>query len=454
MMMTMTNPLPHLFFHSIPSLATKTFSKTNFPFKSSSSSSLAIGIVNRTIHQRRPPPSPPCFSFSTIARQERHHQRQHQRQRRPLHRSSHTNSPRRPLRAAVIGSGPSGFYAAKYLTSSVSKRVASLNDNSSAPWPFSGVEIDILERLPTPFGLVRYGVAPDHPEVKHVQNDFAAVSSSDAVSYFGNVEAGRDDVVSLSTLSSLYDVVVLAYGCQSDRGLEIPGRNLRGVLTAREFVNWYNGHPEYGYVGETVREARGGNAVVVGNGNVALDCARILAKGREGLRDTDAPGGVLEVLGEGMERVVVAGRRGHVQGAFTIKELRELTKLRQEGYGVAFRVRREELDMGMTESSLRELQLASGRPKTRIDALLREAAATAEKGENGESSRRRNGFTVLSFLLRRRRRNSFSCIPLYSSRVRPRRRRRRLQKVDRTPIATEPHTNRIRRRPARPSRRL
>lgn len=220
----------------------------------------------------------------------------------------------------MIGSGPSGFYAAKYLTSSVSKRVASLNDDSSSPpWPFSGVEIDILERLPTPFGLVRYGVAPDHPEVKHVQNDFAAVSLSDTVSYFGNVEAGRDDVVSLSTLSSLYDVVVLAYGCQSDRGLEIPGRNLRGVLTAREFVNWYNGHPEYGYVADVVREARGGNAVVVGNGNVALDCARILAKGREGLRDTDAPGGVLEVLGEGMERVVVAGRRGHVQGAFTIK---------------------------------------------------------------------------------------------------------------------------------------
>ncbi|KAL3790209.1 LOW QUALITY PROTEIN: hypothetical protein HJC23_005581 [Cyclotella cryptica] len=122
-------------------------------------------------------------------------------------------------------------------------------------------------------------------------------------------------------------------------------------------------------------------AVVIGNGNVALDCARILAKGRRGLKDTDVPSSVLDVLGDGVEKVVVVGRRGHVQGAFTIKELRELTKLQKEGYDVSFRVRQEELDMGMTQASLQELQLASGRPKMRIDALLREAAAAAEEEE-------------------------------------------------------------------------
>ena len=128
---------------------------------------------------------------------------------------------------------------------------------------------------------------------------------------------GRD--VSLATLSSLYDVVVLAYGCGSDRGLEMPGIDLNGVLTARQFVNWYNGHPEFGYVADIVRESDKTNAVVVGNGNVALDCARILAKGREGLKETDVPSDVLKVLGDGVGKVVVAGRRGHVQGAFTIK---------------------------------------------------------------------------------------------------------------------------------------
>ncbi|KAL3790210.1 hypothetical protein HJC23_005582 [Cyclotella cryptica] len=343
---------------------------------------------------------------------------------RRLHNSAAvTDSPithgRRRLRAVVVGSGPSGFYTAKYLTSSVNKRIAadretatssSSSSTSSSSWPFSGIDIDILERLPTPYGLVRYGVAPDHPEVKNVENDFAAVPGNThsrahgggTVSYFGNVDVGRH--VSLSTLSALYDVVVLAYGCQSDRGLTIPGLDLRGVLTARQFVNWYNGHPEFGYVADIVREAlwdRDGNnagdvddadngaiskakAVVIGNGNVALDCARILAKGRRGLKDTDVPSSVLDVLGDGVEKVVVVGRRGHVQGAFTIKELRELTKLQKEGYDVSFRVRQEELDMGMTEASLQELQLASGRPKMRIDALLREAAATTEEEGEGD----------------------------------------------------------------------
>lgn len=255
---------------------------------------------------------------------------------------------------AIVGAGPSGFYASKYLTSSVLKRIqqssaaenaaADGDGDSAAPFAWSGIDIDIVERLPTPYGLVRYGVAPDHPEVKNVENDFAALfqaaasSGESSLSYFGNVDVGKD--VPLSRLQSLYDVVILAYGCQaSDRRLGIPGEDtLEGVLSAREFVAWYNGHPEFGHVGEIVRRClwqtpRGGGeecddagnrisparVVVVGQGNVALDVARVLVKGKPGLIDTDTPSSVLEVLQGGVSHVSVVGRRGHVQGAFTIK---------------------------------------------------------------------------------------------------------------------------------------
>ena len=261
--------------------------------------------------------------------------------------TSYAHKPR--LNAVIVGAGPSGFYTAKYLSSAVSKLIvkdnqtdASEDSSSTEPFNFSGIDIDIVERLPTPYGLVRYGVAPDHPEVKNVENDFASVVEGHAanrsyncdkqctISYFGNVEVGRD--ISLQQLSSIYDIVVLAYGCQSDRNLGIPGLDLEGVLSARQFVNWYNGHPEFGYIGDVVRKCLWPNdltkknngvskaqVVVIGNGNVALDCARVLAKGARGLASTDTPSAVLDILGEGVTRVTVAGRRGHIQGAFTIK---------------------------------------------------------------------------------------------------------------------------------------
>lgn len=265
-------------------------------------------------------------------------------------RHSSTSSASKPrLNAVIVGAGPSGFYTAKYLSSAVSKLIAkddetdpSENSSSAEPFNFSGIDIDIVERLPTPYGLVRYGVAPDHPEVKNVENDFASVTEAHAanrsdngdvpctISYFGNVDVGHD--ISLQQLSSLYHIVVLAYGCQSDRNLGIPGLDLQGVLSARQFVNWYNGHPEFGYIGDIVRNCLWPNAVtnktnavskaqvvVIGNGNVALDCARVLAKGARGLASTDTPSTVLDVLGEGVKKVTVAGRRGHIQGAFTIK---------------------------------------------------------------------------------------------------------------------------------------
>ncbi|KAL9181887.1 hypothetical protein ACHAXT_012230 [Thalassiosira profunda] len=292
------------------------------------------------------------------------------------------------LSVAIVGAGPSGFYSAKYLTSSVLKRMQS----TEGAFAWSGIDVDIIERLPTPFGLVRYGVAPDHPEVKNVENDFAALfrkqkeevagdgetaESPSSLSYFGNVDVGKD--VSLSTLQSLYHVVILAYGCQADKSLGIDGEDLEGVLSAREFVAWYNGHPEFGHIGPIVKrclwpddkeDSSDGEenaqvspirVVVIGQGNVALDAARILAKGQPGLIDTDTPTSVLEVLKGGVEHVSVVGRRGHVQGAFTIKELRELTKLKKEGHDAAFIIRKEELDMGMTESSQAELKGPSGR---------------------------------------------------------------------------------------------
>lgn len=238
----------------------------------------------------------------------------------------------------------------------------------------------MLERLPTPFGLVRSGVAPDHPEVKNVQNDFSALFQQEytPISFLGNVTVGKD--VSLQELRELYDVVVLAYGCESDRKLGIHGEDsVTGVLSAREFVNWYNGHPDYVHIGKVVADALGdkpeiANVVVVGQGNVALDCARVLAKGASGLVDTDIASHVFPVLKDGVKCTTIVGRRGHVQGAFTIKELRELTKLDAEGYGASFVVEEDELDMGTTPASKEELSAKGSRPKVRIDKLLREAA--------------------------------------------------------------------------------
>jgi len=273
--------------------------------------------------------------------------------------SSNSNIPPR-FSVAIVGAGPSGFYTAKYLTSSILKQIQSTVSNSAAEQSIadkehkslcSGIDIDMIERLPTPYGLVRYGVAPDHPEVKNVENDFASlfnkkdggddtVSSDASISYFGNIDVGKD--ISITKLQSLYDVVVLAYGCQDDNRLGIPGEELEGVLSAREFVAWYNGHPEFGHIGSIVKQClwpsskentnessskednttakvSPSKVVVIGQGNVALDVARVLAKGKDGLIDTDTPSSVLEVLQGGVSHVSIVGRRGHVQGAFTIK---------------------------------------------------------------------------------------------------------------------------------------
>jgi ferredoxin--NADP+ reductase len=220
-----------------------------------------------------------------------------------------------PIRIAVIGSGPAGFYAAGHL----------LKDASGH------VEVDMLERLPTPWGLVRSGVAPDHPKIKSVSRIYEKTAANPRFRYFGNVEFGQH--VSREDLLEHYHAIVYATGSPSDRPLGIPGEDLPGSHPATEFVGWYNGHPDNAHLEFDLTSARGGGAgaaraVVIGNGNVALDVARMLVLAPEELASTDTADHALEVLAEShVSEVVIVGRRGPAQAAFTNPELLELGEL-------------------------------------------------------------------------------------------------------------------------------
>jgi ferredoxin--NADP+ reductase len=212
----------------------------------------------------------------------------------------------RPLRVAVVGSGPAGFYAAGHLLASD-----------------LGVEVDMIERLPTPWGLVRLGVAPDHPNIKAVSRVFEKIARRPGFRFLGNVEVGRD--LAHADLVSLYDAVVYAFGAQTDRRLGIPGEDLPGSWAATELVAWYNGHPDYQHLSF---DLSGERAVVVGNGNVALDVARMLALTEEELATTDTTdAAIAAILGSGIREILVLGRRGPAQAAFTTPELQELGEL-------------------------------------------------------------------------------------------------------------------------------
>jgi ferredoxin--NADP+ reductase len=210
------------------------------------------------------------------------------------------------LKIAIVGSGPSGFYAAEALLAS------SLV-----------VQLDMLERLPSPYGLVRYGVAPDHPKLKSVTEVFARIAADPRFRFFGNVELGRD--VDFDFLRSKYHAVVMATGAADDRKLDIPGEELRGVWAANDFVGWYNGHPDCSALEFDLSHRA---AVVVGQGNVALDVCRILAKPASALRQTDIAAHALQVIERSQLQVIhLVGRRGPAQAKFTTKELRELASL-------------------------------------------------------------------------------------------------------------------------------
>src|SRR4051812_13211837 len=210
------------------------------------------------------------------------------------------------LRIAVVGSGPAGVYAAGALL--------------AADVP---VEVDMIERLPTPWGLVRLGVAPDHPKIKSVSRAFERIASQPGFRFVGNVETGRD--IHHSELCDLYDAVVYAVGAQSDRHMGIPGEDLPGSWAATEFVAWYNGHPDYQ---DLDFDLSGKRAVVIGNGNVAVDVARMLALTADELAPTDTTDPAIDaIVNAGIEEIVMVGRRGPAQAAFTTPELIELGEL-------------------------------------------------------------------------------------------------------------------------------
>ncbi|KAJ5805312.1 hypothetical protein N7474_011199 [Penicillium riverlandense] len=214
----------------------------------------------------------------------------------------------RPFRIAIVGSGPAGFYAASRLLAKQQSAV-----------------VDMYEKLPVPFGLARYGVAPDHPEVKNCEEKFTEVASSPRFNFVGNVDLGND--LPLSSLKPHYDAILFAYGASKDKELGIPGEQaLRSVYSARAFVGWYNGLPEHRDLDPDLTS--GEDAVIVGQGNVALDVARILLSDVDALRSTDIADYALETLSKSrIKRVRVVGRRGPLQVAFTIKEVRELLNL-------------------------------------------------------------------------------------------------------------------------------
>ncbi|XP_025946324.1 NADPH:adrenodoxin oxidoreductase, mitochondrial isoform X3 [Apteryx rowi] len=216
------------------------------------------------------------------------------------------SSQARAPRVCVVGSGPAGFYTAQHI----------LKHHDLA-------RVDIYEKLPVPFGLVRFGVAPDHPEVKNVINTFTHTARSDRCAYYGNVTVGRD--VTVGELQQAYHAVVLSYGAEDNRVLGIPGENLSGVYSARAFVGWYNGLPENQ---DLKPDLSCETALILGHGNVALDVARILLSPLDLLRKTDITDSSLAALAcSKVKRVWLVGRRGPLQVAFTIKELREMINL-------------------------------------------------------------------------------------------------------------------------------
>src|SRR6478609_4895526 len=210
---------------------------------------------------------------------------------------------------AVVGSGPAGFYTAEALEKAYGGQA----------------RIDILDRYPVPYGLIRFGVAPDHQSLKAVSKRYDKVAECAGVDFIGNVTVGRD--VSIAELLGLYDAVILATGAPHDRNLGIPGEDLAGVVGSAEFVGWYNGHPDFADLDPPLG---GTHAAVIGNGNVALDCARILSKTGHEFEGSDIVGHAFDALGKASIRTItILERRGPHQIAMTPKELGELGHLEE-----------------------------------------------------------------------------------------------------------------------------
>jgi len=258
----------------------------------------------------------------------------------------------RPLRVAVVGSGPAGFYAAGALL------------GREVP-----VEVDMIERLPTPWGLVRLGVAPDHPKLKSVSRAYERIAERPGFRFLGNVEIGRD--LHHSDLARLYDALIYAVGAQSDKRLGIPGEDLPGSWPATEFVAWYNGHPDFQELEFDLDVER---AVVIGNGNVAVDVARMLSLTADELAPTDATDKAIAAIGSSkLKDIVMLGRRGPAQAAFTTPELQELGELA----GADIFVDPAELEL----DDVSEASLADNTNARRNIEMLREFAGRSPSGK-------------------------------------------------------------------------
>jgi ferredoxin--NADP+ reductase len=257
------------------------------------------------------------------------------------------------LRVAIVGSGPAGFYAAEAL-------------QKGAP----GVEIDLFERLPTPFGLVRGGVAPDHPKIKSVSRVFERIASQPGFRFLGHVHVGRD--VTADELRQHYEAVIYTVGADTDRHLGIPGEQLPGSHPATELVAWYNGHPEFT---ECEFDLTRRSAAVVGIGNVAMDVVRILASPPDRLATTDLAVHALDALrGARLQELHILARRGPVQAACTTPELRELGEL--EGVDVIV----DPLDLELDPVSAAHLTTEEDRTAHNNLALLAGWARTGSTG--------------------------------------------------------------------------
>ena len=256
---------------------------------------------------------------------------------------------------AVIGSGPAGFYAAGELFRQQS-------------WD---IKVDMFERLPTPFGLVRGGVAPDHQKIKSVTKIYSRIAENENFRFFGNVEFGRD--IEQSDLLEHYDAVIYTVGSPADRALGIPGEDLSGSHSATEFVAWYNGHPDFR---EHKFDLSVKYAFVIGMGNVALDVARILAKNPEELAETDITDYALKALRKSqLEDIWLVGRRGPLQAAFSPVELREFLELPEADVMI------EENALELDAESQHILETISGKDTKKNIEILKQMSAMAASGK-------------------------------------------------------------------------
>ena len=259
-----------------------------------------------------------------------------------------------PLRVAIVGSGPSGFYSTEALIKSDLK-----------------VEIDLIERLPAPFGLVRNGVAPDHPKLKQAIEVYKKIAQCSEFNFVGNVTVGKD--IEAQDLQRTHHAVMYTCGAETDRKLGIPGEELNGSYTATEFVGWYNGHPDYR---DRTFDLTHETAVVIGQGNVAADVARILAKSVDELKYTDISQHALDVLAESkIRRIYVIGRRGPAQAKFTSKELKEFLEIDNcRPY-----IDPDELELNLT--SQQEIDAKEGRGSRKNIEIFQKFAESEDTGK-------------------------------------------------------------------------